>query len=281
MSKKNLYYRTQLRRENPVKEFFLAFFSFFASGARLLLEVFIRKDFGERYFRLSAAILLAAEVSFIPVILIWLPRLFQGNQGESMEDAFSPDGIDPLAAMPIAAPNPWLPYVTWYVFVALFLGFCIKHHLDSRRAPSVFDFEKFSLSTGKLEDHVTRIPFMKTNNLRLRECFLEPALFAVPALLLIAVGQHIGWFILICSFCYCMSYLKTYHQGDNFIMDIIDEMLMNEAMERDFVDGDMSDGNNDIVLRAKLPSDAGYRTQLLKRMIDDTEDDKEEPALVS
>ena len=52
---KNLYYRAIARRENMFKLLLLSFFNFFSSYARLLLEVFTRKNFGERYFRLSSA----------------------------------------------------------------------------------------------------------------------------------------------------------------------------------------------------------------------------------
>src|SRR5580698_10190152 len=68
--KKNLYYRDTLRRENMLKVFILSLFSLFASYPRLLLEVFIRKNFGARYFKLSSALTVAFLLAFVPYLWV-------------------------------------------------------------------------------------------------------------------------------------------------------------------------------------------------------------------
>ena len=52
---KNLYYRTVFMRVNSIKEIILGFFLAIASYPRMLLEVFTRKNMGERYFSLATA----------------------------------------------------------------------------------------------------------------------------------------------------------------------------------------------------------------------------------
>lgn len=54
--KKNLYFQTMFQRTNGIKMIILDFFLSIASWPRLMIEVFIRKNFGERYFSLAAAI---------------------------------------------------------------------------------------------------------------------------------------------------------------------------------------------------------------------------------
>ena len=64
--KKSLYYEHVFRRTNAIKEFIYSFFLAIASWPRLLLEVFLRRNMGERYFSFSTAVILL-------LILCWLP----------------------------------------------------------------------------------------------------------------------------------------------------------------------------------------------------------------
>lgn len=270
--KANLYYRSLMRRENIIKNFFLSLFDFWASGSRLLLEVFIRKDFGERYFRLSAAMILIVEFGLLPFLFVFLQRKF----GAFMNEAPAVDvwSDEPAPVAEPVEPSLWAGYIGWYIFLGLFLLFSIKHYLDKKRQPSSFDFQKFSLYSGTLQPYMLNIPFFKTENNRFRECIAEPLVFAVIGILLILIHQHIGWLILICSFLYGMSYVASYQRGDNFVLDIIDEKISNEEMERSFVDGLTSDDTRGFEFRGQRPSSKQYRRDLLPSIIvDDTDID--------
>ncbi|WP_294293588.1 hypothetical protein [uncultured Chryseobacterium sp.] len=264
---KNLYYRSLMRRENIIKKFFLSLFDFFVSGSRLLLEVFIRKNFGERYFRLSAAIILIIEFGLLPFLLVFLQRKFGSSTQETqITDVWSDEPA--TVADPTADPSLWTGYIGWYAFLGLFLFFSIKHYLDKKRQPSAFDFEKFSLSSGELQSYTSRIPLFDTKNRRLRECFVEPLFFMVIGIAFLLIHQHVGWLLVICSLLYSSNYIAAYESGDNFILDIIDEQILNQEMEKDFVDGEEDDISE---FRARRPVGKEYRRKLLPAIV--VEDD--------
>lgn len=276
--KRNLYYQTIYRRENLFKHLFFSFFNLFASSARMLLEVFIRKDFGERYFRLSSAIILTAELIAFPLLFVYFDTHFASGAEYAGEDLYNFDETPSIA--PQKAALSWLPgieFLLWYVFAAAFLYFSIRHYQDKKRQPSVFDFEKFSLSSGVLQDYVWKLPLFKEVDLRDRECFLEPGLFLAAGFLLAVIGQYIGILLILCSLFYFVSYWRAYSEGDNFIMDHIDEMIVNQDLEKNFVNGmeNPEDINNTgFVLRAQLPNGNILRRQLLHRMIEDDGDEQ-------
>lgn len=271
---KNLYYRSIMRRENTIKKFFLSLFTFFASGARLLLEVFIRKGFGERYFKLSAAAILTVEFGFLPFLLVFLQRKLWAvlQVAAPMGNSWSDETMgESVAASPVE-PSFWAGYTGWYLFVAAFLLFSIKHHLDQKRDPTVFDFQKFSLYGGALQSYTQKIPFFKTKNARLRECFVEPLFFMVIGILLILIHQYVGWLLVICSIFYSVSYISAYEAGDNFVMDRIDEMISNQEMEKSFVDGADADDTRGFTFRGHRPEREEYRRALLPSIITDDPD---------
>jgi hypothetical protein len=240
--KKNLYYRSVFRRDNVLQAFFLSFFYLLSSYPRLLLEVFIRKNFGERYFRLSSALTVALLIGLWPLV-------------RTMGVSHIP-GMGKETLMP--------GYLTWYIFLAAFVGFSIKHHLDKRRNPSVFDFAKFSLYTGKIHPlfYKIEIPGLKTSVRRI-ECLFEPALFFLSGLLLSLIGQNLGHLLIVCSLFYGFGYAAAYLVGDNFVMDKIDEMICNEELEKSFVDDVGEDETRGFRFRGRKPDSRDMRQQLL------------------
>lgn len=273
--KKNLYYRSLMRRENTIRKFFLSLFTFFASGARLLLEVFIRKGFGERYFKLSAAVILTVEFGLLPFLLVFLQRkvgavLAATPIGSAWNDETI--GEELYTPTPHAEPSVWAGYTVWYLFLTAFILISIKHHLDQKREPSVFDFEKFSLYGGSLQSYMLKIPFFKTEDSRFRECIVEPLFFMAIGFVLILFHQYVGWLLVICSIFYSVSYISAYEAGDNFVMDRIDEIISNQEMEKSFVDGVDADDTRGFEFRGRRPESEEYRRALLPSIMTDDED---------
>src|SRR5258706_15873154 len=117
---KNLYFRAVVRRENIFKNFCYAIFLAFASYPRLLLEVFIRKNFGERYFRLSSVVTLTAILSVLPWLFKWM-------SGVTEQLTFADDGSSQNAAA--AGPH----YLTWHIFTGLFFVVGILRYMEMKR----------------------------------------------------------------------------------------------------------------------------------------------------
>lgn len=214
--KKNLYYQTMYARRNVLKSILLNLFIGVSSMPRLLLEVFIRRNFGERYFSFSTA--------------IWMILLLGG--GPIARLAFGYHFTSDVAFDFIG--KNW----SLYVYLGAFLFVCLKRREEVYRLPSVFDFARFSLSTGEISPVFYSVIINgQTPSVRTIETMVEPSLFFVIGLLLILLGQNLGYIILPCSIIYSLSYVAAYYLGDNFVMDKIDEMICNEEMVSAFVEG--------------------------------------------
>jgi hypothetical protein len=182
---------------------------------------------------------------------------------------------DETMGEPVAAPvepSFWAGYTVWYLFLVAFLLLSIKHHLDQKREPSVFDFQKFSLYGGSLQSYMLKIPFFKTEDSRFRECIVEPLFFMAVGIVLILLHQYLGWLLVICSIFYSVSYISAYEAGDNFVMDRIDEMISNQEMEKSFVDGVDADDTRGFTFRGYRPEREEYRRALLPSIITDDPD---------
>ena len=268
---KNLYYRDTFGRENMFKVFFLSLFSMFTSYPRLLLEVFTRKDFGERYFRLSSAITLVVILGLLPYGIKQMAASWGG--GEMAVENYSYDeGYGDVAqqaqnVQPMTESGLMPAYIGWYVFLAAFLLISIKHYMDNRRSPSAFNFKRFTLSSGVVHPVISniKIPGLESN-IRFIECYLEPALFFGAGILLALIGQTLGWLLMVCAFFYCMSYLAAYRSGDNFIMDKIDEIICNESLEKAFVDDGSLVDTRGFQFRGSKPQDTQLRRKILPLM---------------
>lgn len=247
--KKNLYYRTVFKRSNPIKEAILGFFFAFCSWPRLLLEVFLRKNMGERYFSFSNAIIMSA-------ILGWLPFLYS----QAMSRFF---GSDDSAIL-------FLRFTSWYVFLAGFLYMCYLRQQEIYRLPSVFDFGRFSLTAGEIHPQIREFEIGgKKPDTRLIETLVEPGLCAFVGLTLSILGQPIGLVIIFSSLFYSLSYMEAYRQGDHFIMDKIDEMICNEEMVSSFVEDRDSSQTRGVHFPGRRPTDPETRRKLIDSFVEE------------
>ncbi|MEP7165215.1 MAG: hypothetical protein ABI741_11000 [Ferruginibacter sp.] len=247
---KNLYFRSVLRRDNLIKLFFLGLFGSIASYPRLLIEVFIRKDFGERYFNLASAIYVALFMAALPLAAKGLMGYFGDDDSSSF----------------------WWHYLTWYIFLALFLIKSFQHYQTMKRSPSVFDFARYSLSSGKFHPQFFKIqiPGIKPNTRNI-EILLEPGLFFVLGIVLWLIGQKVGILITVCSIFYSFSYQLAYHNGDNFIMDKIDEIICNEELKKTFVDDATEDETRGFRFMGRKPESKEMREQIMPLMLEKDE----------
>jgi hypothetical protein len=251
--KKNLYYRASWRRENVLKQFILAVFMMFASYPRLVIEVFLRKNMGERYFRLISAITVA-------VILLGIRSLVLYTR------AVTVDEDEPLA-------STGNHFLTWYIFVGLFLLVSLMRYAETRRQPSVFDFARFSLSRGEPWPFFSSLKIGdKKVDIRLIETVLEPLPFLILGIVLWLFHQPVGMLLIVCAIFYCVSYLAAYNQGDNFVMDKIDEIIANEELKKAFVDGLDEDQTRGFRFMGRRPKDENMRRQILPLMTDENDD---------
>lgn len=259
--KKNLYYRTVFKRTNLLKEFFYSIFFGLCSWPRFLLEVFIRKNFGERYFSLFVASVLSIFLAFYPLIR---------DKGLRLSYRFGEFHLHSN----IETSKFLLHNATWYLFLIAFIYMCIVRYNEIKHLPSVFDFERFSLSSGNIHPFFLNFQWRGENvSVRTIETLLEPAFFFLIGFVLYLFGQSIGVLILVCSIFYSFGYLAMYHQGDEFIMDKIDERIYNEELMGVFVDEKDSDSARGISFYGRRPSDPETRRKIAENILEEAKDE--------
>lgn len=258
--KKNLYFRDALQRENGFKKIIFNIFTVLASPSRIFLEVFVRENFGKRYFSRSGVLVIAFVMALLPVFIY-----------QARYIAFAASGLE------IDATFMWAHFATWYALIVAFLAISWKRYQEIENSPSVFDFGKFSLYSGDIHPLFTSIPARLGLDVSMRtiEIIYEPLFFFLIGLLLNLCGQYIGGYIQGCSLCYALSYAAQYWNSDNFIMDKIDEIIMNEELESAFVDEAGPEDCRGVRFHMEKPRDRSLRRKLAQSFIEN--DDKNDP----
>lgn len=185
-----------------IKWFFLQFIYTICTPFRLILEVFIRRRMGERYFS-----------GF--VCLFW-SILFIGGSVFSFTNQAK-----------FVVPEPYLSNLNAVgIFGILFFAFSIWRWVESYQSPSKVSFDKFSKSSGDLT-LLFKMLQHKNVSTRLIEIWLEPLLFFLigGVLLVIPETRYLGLFIVGCSIFYSLSYRASYALARDYILDIIDEKI--------------------------------------------------------
>lgn len=248
--KKDLYIKEVFQRRNVIKEAFLNLFMDGALFFRLIIEVFIRKNMGRRYFRLSSAIWTAIFLAVIPFLSMLLPMLNMSYYDPSFWDTIK---------------EFWL----WYGFIGLFLYFSFLRQKDIKHIQDVFDMEHFTKSSGDIHPFYRSLkPNEKSFTVRQLETIIEPLPFLLLGILLFLFGQKLlGGLFVLSAFCYAMSYRYAYMIGDNFIMDKIDEIICNKQLNEVFVHGKQpSQGFN---FFGTIPKSKEFREQVYKNMVEE------------
>lgn len=248
--KRNLYLIKGIpQRSNPVKNFILNLFSSSSSLPKLLLECFVRKDFGERYFSLSTALIMAFVLCFVPPLFLF-GSAWRMGWGDIIKEFI-------------------LHYLTWYVFLAYFIRVCFLRKKEITRIDGEFDTTRYTFSTGNLDDRIMNFKFKgKGFNIRQVETIIEPGLFLLIGFVLMVLGQFVGILIFLSSIVYSLSYHLMYSLGDDFILDMIDNRIANQVMVSVFVDG-VEDDPTGFRMRTRRPADQSLREDIAGDIIDD------------
>jgi hypothetical protein len=253
--KKEQYYSNTIRRRNVIKEAIFNFFLGIASGPRLLIEVFIRTSFGERYFKLSTAVILAT-------ILFFLPIFFAKTYGSYFSYGYEEESVFKII----------LRNITWYIYLGVFIHYSLKRKKEIMREPSVFDFGKFSLSSGIINPYFYTLKIGgKKANPRTISTLLEPALFLAIGIILTVLMQKVGILLIVCSICYSFSYYGAYHLGDEFMMDTIDEMIVNQNLVNTIVNDKPIEETQGFQHYGRRPTDPDLRRRVVNQILENDE----------
>ncbi|UFH54804.1 hypothetical protein [Spirosoma sp. KNUC1025] len=240
--KKSVYYQVMYRRRNVIKEALLNFALGLSSWPRMIIEVLIRRNQGERYFSASGAVTLTVLLTIAPIVLIEPMRYRFG--GTTVSVFFS-------------------TFLTWYLYLVAFMYYAAQRHEEVKRLPNVFDFARFTKSTGIIHHWFRNFKFNGRGfDTREIETLLEPGLFFFTGLIMWFSGQPIGFVLLVSSLFYGFSYSAAYHIGDNLLMDKIDEQICNEELVRTFVEDTDPANSRGFAFYGRRPADPDARRRV-------------------
>lgn len=206
--KQDTYYQKVFARRNLVKEILMQLFMGLASWPRLLLEVFVRKNLGERYFSLSIGI-------FLSIVLAVVPYVIESTTGYGEIDLW----------------DYTKNYFTWYLYIAAFLYFSLRRQKEIDHSPSFFELPRFTLSTGDVNQKFFQIKIKgEPIDRRFIETKLEPVLFLAIGIILILFHQKIGILISVCSILYSLSYIAANYLADEHIKNEMDKIVVSKAI---------------------------------------------------
>lgn len=268
--KKNLYVRSVYQSTRAIDATVAGLALGILSFPRTLLEVFIRTNLGERYFSFANALSMFIILAYIP----YGYRFELENFALALKLITASSDIRNVIMntrnyYEFDWGNFFLHNATWYLFLVAFFYQCIKRQNEIKRLPSVFDFGRCSVDSGRIH------PFFETFRwkgrgfeLREIETILEPLFFFLISVVLILLKQNIGYLILMSSFCYWYYYRIAYHQGDHFVMDWIDGQIFSQQLDNAFVQNKNPWEAKGVNYRGRKPSDPSARSD----MADDIQD---------
>lgn len=202
--KKNIYYSSVYGRMELNKKVIGLIITLLAFP-KIVLDVFLRKNMGERYYSLFVAV----------IVGIGMYAIFYTQAKMNMDD----------------------PSTFSYIFLAGYAIMSVARYLEIRREPSVFDFAKFSLSTGLSYPFFKHIKlFGKSPTQRRIDVYYEPLLCLLVGLLItVTVDPMVGIVVIFCAISYYLHNMFAAMMGDHFVMDKIDEIICNQELSETFV----------------------------------------------
>lgn len=265
--KKELYFQSVFQRKAEIDQKISAYTFFYLSFPRLLLEVFLRKNMGERYYSFGHAVALFIILFILPIHFapqLHALEMISDRDVMSITDMGgmrSPDKFSYLKFM--------LKHITWYIFIGAFIYNAFNRNQEIKRLPSVFDFARFSLSTGEIHKVFKEFIWKgKRVNERQIEILVEPLFFFTVGLVLIVFNQLVGYLIVLASICYSISYVLAYHHGDHYIMNIIDKRIFGEEINN-AVDGKSTTDTRGTKFYGRVPTDPDNRRKVVDSMFGD------------
>ncbi|MCP9749995.1 hypothetical protein [Ferruginibacter sp. HRS2-29] len=213
-------YQKPLQRENKFFESILDFFHRKSSLPRLMLEVFIRKDFGDKYFNLGSAFSVFFVLCVLPLGLYWV--FYKNSYG-------------------IPVKSFWDVYWSWYLFIALFVFFSIKRSIEVRRHKKDLNFHRNDPGTSLAIFY--RIKLFGEPSRKIITSLYEPLAFFVLGFILSKLGVQIGVLIMTNSVFYSIGTYAEFHYGDNFFRDSVQSIVKGEDLKNSLESADINSKN--------------------------------------
>ncbi|GFZ79686.1 hypothetical protein GCM10011531_06990 [Aquaticitalea lipolytica] len=167
-----------------------------------IVEVFMRKHFGERYFSFSVAVIISLTMLY--------PFIFLGNR---VRGALG---------------------ISWLLFTLLFLYKSIRHRMEYKRFSMTYNFDRFSYADGEIFDFWydligTKLLGLTVTRYRILVLF-EPAIPVLIGLLLMLVKftRPIGILIFFSGLLFGYRNTMKAYAARSYVLDAIDEQIVSK-----------------------------------------------------
>ena len=249
--KRNVFIETHSGRNNVIITLIYIFLGSIASLGASIVEVFLRKKFGERYLTLSLSIIIFLAMNFAYDYLAMI--------AVAMGARISRDGE-----------------VFLFIFSLIYLGLSIMHRLEIRKYGTTYDFNRFSLSDGERAPFWRKIIGKKFLKIKvtsyLVSVLLEPFIPIIIGLLMLPFefSSIVGAILIFSGICYALKNFGMAQSGRNWVLDNIDKRITNEVQYDVFIGRKPKSETKGVYLPIELPEDEATRLALYKSVEDST-----------
>ncbi len=251
-----------LTRQNMLRPIWHGFVLMFSSWPSLVVEIFTRRKFGERYFSLASCFTTIGIVLFFTVWFtdwqVWLWRSM--GYGVQYSD--------------VRGGNASKIVILIFAAIALFVSF--RHKREIKRQGKTLDMERFSQSGGigcsywyRLYEILPswladRYPVHEETLLR----FYEPISAILVGLVctILPFTRILGLVLIVCGTFYYWRSSVSYAQGRHLVLDMIDKLILNEEMEAVFVNDAPPEEHSGVFVMAPRPESQDMRQALYDAM---------------
>lgn len=267
--KKNAYYQQVLKPNHSQQLIIVQALLGLAQWLSMPLKVFVRKRFGERYFSFFSVCLILALLAIYPLwasrawfhFYTWWRELFRSDEYGGFGYSRDFEWGSFLGH-----------YLSWYLLLLACFIKAKQRQKEIEREPSVFDFARYSMSSGEVWSWFYEVPLIKKPiDIRKIETFVEPLFFFLIGVVLSYFNQYIGYYIILASLLHWWSLRTFYRMGDHFLMDQIDEMICNEDLAHTFLDAKDDGSDRGFRFYGYRPADPEHRQRLFDNFLDDDE----------
>jgi hypothetical protein len=165
-----------------------------------IVEVFMRKHFGERYYSFSVAVIIT--------LLMLYPYFFLGGR---IRETLG---------------------LSWVIFTVLFLIKSIRHRLEFRRFSMTYDYDRFSYTDGEIFPFWysligTKLLGLTVTRYRILVLF-EPAIPILVGLILMLIPytRAVGVLIFLSGFLFAYRSTMKAYAARSHVLDAIDDQLI-------------------------------------------------------
>ena len=232
----NIFRVAQGARVNLFYAFIIGSLASLSSWPASIIEAFMRRKFGERYFTLSTCL------SIFIIMLIG---------GVAMADKIG-----------------YAYFITWFIFAGIYLWFSIRHRLEIKKYGTAYDFERFSLCDGRIHKFWWQIIGKEYGGIKVNRylvhVLLEPAVPVLVGFILIAnpYTRAVGTLLMVCGILFAFRSFVKAQSARNSVLDIIDDQITAQYQREVIMEEKPMEETAGLYLPIELPTNPELRGKI-------------------